>query len=110
MAFETIPGLVLGNGRKFGSAPAYFVRGAERWEPTSWADYAVEVRRAGAALVALGVEPGQAVCILGANRPEWVIVDVGAMAAGAIPAGIYATSSPGECAYILSHAKRETIS
>ncbi|HEV7535522.1 MAG TPA: long-chain fatty acid--CoA ligase, partial [Acidimicrobiia bacterium] len=109
MVFETIPQLVLENGRKFGSAPAYFVRGAERWEATSWAGYAGEVRRAGAALVALGVEPGQAVCILGANRAEWVITDVGAMAAGAIPAGIYATSSPAECAYILNHSEAPVV-
>jgi len=109
MAFKTIPQLVLDNGRKLGSAPAYFVRGPERWEPTSWSGYATEVRRAGAALVALGVEPGRAVAILGANRPEWVITDVGAMAAGAIPAGIYATSSPAECAYILNHSEAPVI-
>jgi long-chain acyl-CoA synthetase len=109
VAFETIPRLVLDNGRKFGSAPAYFVRGAGGWEATSWSDYAAQVRRAGAALVALGVEPGQAVCILGANRPEWVIADVGAMAAGAIPAGIYTTSSPAECAYILNHSEAPVI-
>ena len=70
------PRLVIGNGRRFGSAPAYHVRGPGGWEATPWAGYAAEVRRAGAAFVALGVEPGQAVGILGANRPEWVIVDV----------------------------------
>jgi long-chain acyl-CoA synthetase len=109
VALETIPHIVFGNGRANPSAPAYFVRGAARWEPTSWADYAAEVRRAGAALTALGVEPGQAVGILGANRPEWVILDVGAMAAGAIPAGIYTTSSPAECAYILNHCEAPVL-
>ena len=109
MALETIPELVLGNGKRFGSAPAYQRRGPGGWEATSWEDYADEVRRAGAALVALGVEPGQAVCILGANRPEWVIFDVGAMAAGAVPAGIYTTSSPGECAYILNHSEAPVL-
>ena len=109
MALETIPRTVLGNGRRFGSAPAYFVRGAGGWEPTSWRDYAAEVRQAGAALTALGVEPGQAVGILGANRPEWVILDVGAMAAGAVPAGIYTTSSPAECAYILNHCEAPVL-
>src|SRR5436190_618868 len=86
MGLETIPQIVLGNSPRFGSAPAYHVRGPGGWEATSWSDYAAEVRRAGAALVALGVEPGQAVTILGANRPEWVICDVAAMAAGAVPA------------------------
>ena len=109
MAIETIPQRVLDHGQRLGSAPAYFVRGASGWEATSWKTYADEVRRAGTALMALGVEAGQPVCILGANRPEWVILDVGAMAAGAIPAGIYATSSPAECAYILNHCEAPVI-
>jgi long-chain acyl-CoA synthetase len=109
VALETIPQLVLGNGKRFGSAPAYHRRGPGGWDATSWEVYADEVRQAGAALVALGVEPGQAVCILGANRPEWAIFDVGAMAAGAIPAGIYTTSSPGECAYILNHSEAPVL-
>ena len=109
MAFETIPHRVLGNATRLGSAPAYHVRGEAGWEATSWQTYAAEVRRAGAALVALGVEAGQPVCILGANRPEWVILDVGAMAARAIPAGIYSTSSPGECAYILNHSEAPVL-
>ncbi|HKY78124.1 MAG TPA: AMP-binding protein, partial [Acidimicrobiia bacterium] len=109
MAFETIPQRVFDHGQRLGSAPAYFVRGASGWEATSWKTYADEVRRAGTALMALGVEAGQPVCILGANRPEWVIFDVGAMAAGAIPAGIYTTSSPQECAYILNHCEAPVI-
>jgi long-chain acyl-CoA synthetase len=109
VAIETIPQRVLDHGQRLGSAPAYFVRGASGWEATSWKTYADEVRRAGTALMALGVEAGQPVCILGANRPEWVIFDVGAMAAGAIPAGIYATSSPAECAYILNHCEAPVI-
>jgi long-chain acyl-CoA synthetase len=109
MAFESIPRRVLDNGARLGSAPAYHVRGPGGWEASSWADYAADVRRAGAALVALGVEPGQSVCILGANRPEWVIFDVGAMAAGALPAGLYTTSSPPECAYILNHSESPVL-
>ncbi len=58
MAFETIPQLVLGKGERLGAAPAYHVRGPGGWEATSWAGYAAELRRAGSALVALGVEPG----------------------------------------------------
>ena len=38
-----------------------------------------------------------------------MIFDVGAMAAGAIPAGIYTTSSPAECAYILNHSEAPVL-
>jgi long-chain acyl-CoA synthetase len=109
VAFEPIPHRVLANAKRFGSAPAYYVREAGGWEATSWDGYAADVRRAGAALVALGVEPGQSVCILGVNRPEWVIFDVGAMAAGAVPAGIYTTSSPAECSYLLNHSEAPVL-
>ena len=109
MAADTIPHQVLRNGERLGDAPAYHVRGEAGWEATSWSAYAADVRRAGAALAALGVEAGTPVCILGANRPEWVIFDVGAMAAGAVPAGIYTTSSPGECEYILNHSEAPVL-
>jgi long-chain acyl-CoA synthetase len=106
---DTIPHRVLTNAERLGEAPAYHVRGPSGWQASSWASYGKEVRRAGAALVALGVEERTPVCILGANRPEWVIFDVGAMAAGAVPAGIYTTSSPSECEYILNHSEAPVL-
>jgi long-chain acyl-CoA synthetase len=106
---DTIPHRVLTNVARLGEAPAYHVRGPSGWRSTSWSAYGEEVRRAGAALVALGVEERTAVCILGDNRPEWVIFDVAAMAAGAVPAGIYATSSPSECEYILDHSEAPVV-
>jgi long-chain acyl-CoA synthetase len=118
MTAETIPHRVLGNAERLGSAPAYHVRApggpeaedsAARWQPTSWREYGAQVRQAGEALLALGVEPGQPVAILGFNRPEWVIFDVAAMAAGAVPAGIYTTSSPQECEYILNHSEAPVL-
>lgn len=109
MAVETIPHKVLRNAERLGAAPAYHVRGPSGWQATSWEGYASEVRQAGAALVALGVEPGTPVCMLGANRPEWVVFDVAAMAAGAVPAGIYSTSSASECEYILGHSEAPVL-
>ena len=61
------------------------------------------------ALIALGLQPGQNVCILGFNRPEWIVFDLAAMAVGAAPAGIYTTSSPAEVQYIVDHAEAPVI-
>jgi long-chain acyl-CoA synthetase len=85
--------------------PAYFVRRDGQWLQTTWRGYAEQVQQAARALVALGVQPGQAVCILGFNRPEWAIMDIAAMTIGAVPAGIYWTSSAPEVEYILDHAR-----
>src|SRR5690348_12854992 len=57
----------------------------------SWTEAAQLVRRAARAYVGLGVKPGEKVSIVGPNRPEWLIADLGAIAAGAVPAPIYPT-------------------
>lgn len=90
-------------------ATAVAIRGASGWKKTSWSRLAAEVRATSRALIALGVEPGGTVGILGFNRPEWMITCVGSMASGAVPAGIYQTCSSGQVAYILRHAESRVV-
>jgi long-chain acyl-CoA synthetase len=85
------------------------VREGGSWKPTNWGTYSDLVTRAGRALIALGLEPGQTVCILGFNRPEWAIIDIAAMGIGGAPAGIYTTCSPVEVRYIVAHAEAPVI-
>ncbi|MCB9703863.1 MAG: long-chain fatty acid--CoA ligase [Myxococcales bacterium] len=109
MASDTIPARLFEQARRQPSAPAYHVRGPGGWQATSYKDYAGEVRQAAKALINLGFEAGHNVCILGFNRPEWVIFDVAAMAAGGAPAGIYTTCSPPEVQYIVHHAEAPIV-
>jgi len=102
---ETIPFKVLRNGDFHSDDPAYYERVNGAWKATTWRGYADEVSAAAQAMIALGVEPGNVVTILGFNQPSWVIADVAAMAIGAVPAGIYTTNSPRECHYILDHSE-----
>ena len=46
---------------------------------------------------------GTGVAILSANRPEWAIADLAAIAAGAIPTGLFTTCSPEQCRYVVAH-------
>lgn len=109
MAFETIAHRILTTGAERGTAAAYAVRDGDRWTTTSWAEYASRVRDAAKGMIALGVEPGMSVCILGTNQPEWVVFDVAAMAVGAVPAGIYPTNTPEECAYVIDHSESPVV-
>ncbi|HTD06978.1 long-chain fatty acid--CoA ligase [Undibacterium sp.] len=102
--FISAPARFLATARRLGSKPAYFIRDQTAWQPTNWADYAEQVQAAARALLALGVQKGDAVCILGFNRPEWVIMDIAAMMVGAVAAGIYWTSAPEEIEYIVNHS------
>ena len=109
MPFEPIPQQIFNAGKVRGSANAYGVRRDDQWVMTNWQDYVNQVKAAARSLIALGVEPGEAVAILGSNTPEWVIFDVAAMAVGATPAGIYPTNAPEECAYVLEHSRSPVI-
>ncbi|HEX9642548.1 MAG TPA: long-chain fatty acid--CoA ligase [Acidimicrobiia bacterium] len=109
MTAETTPHRVFEKGRTLADHPAYFVKRSGTWQPTTWRQYAAEVRAAAKSLIAVGIQPGDRVNILGFNRPEWVIFDVAAMAVGAVPAGIYTTNSPAECQYIIAHSEAPVV-
>jgi long-subunit acyl-CoA synthetase (AMP-forming) len=90
---------------EFGALPALAHRAADGWMTTSWRDYRNQIFRAAAGFVELGVVPGTGLAILSANRPEWAIADLAAIAAGAIPTGIFVTNTPEQCAYVLDHTE-----
>ncbi len=88
---------------KHGDRAALRIKVGGTWKTTTWSAYGRDARRAARALIKLGVEPGKGVSLIGQNSPEWLIADVGAILAGAMPAGIYTTNSPEQVRYITDH-------
>jgi long-chain acyl-CoA synthetase len=109
MATDTIPHRLFAQAKARPDAPAFHHKVSGRYRATPWAEYASTVRRLGKALIALGFERGSSVSILGYNRPEWVLLDVAAMAVGGVAAGIYTTCSPDEVRYIVHHAESSLV-
>jgi long-chain acyl-CoA synthetase len=97
------------NARQRPNAAAYFFKQDGAWKPVSWSEHVAEVRRAARALIALGLQHGDAVGILGFNRPEWVVFDLAGMLAGGAAAGIYVTSSPEDVEYVLGHCNAQFV-
>jgi long-subunit acyl-CoA synthetase (AMP-forming) len=102
---ETVMSVLDATAARHPDRPALRRLRAGAWETTSWREYRAAVHRAARGLVALGVHPGAGVVILGANRPEWFVADLAAITAGALPAGIYATSTAEQVRYIADHAE-----
>jgi long-subunit acyl-CoA synthetase (AMP-forming) len=102
---DTVLDVLEATARAHASEPAMRRKQGGAWRTTTWREYRDEVRRAARALVALGVEPGAGVVIMGFNRPEWFVANLGAMSAGALPAGIYTTSTPEQSEYVAAHAE-----
>jgi long-chain acyl-CoA synthetase len=109
MPADTIVARLFAQARTRPNQAAYFVRESKDWRGFTWRQYADNVRRAAKALIALGVPARSTVCILGYNRPEWVLMDLACMAIGSAPAGIYTTCSPEEVRYILHHAESPVV-
>ena len=87
--------------RSWADQPALRHKQRGLWQSTTWGEYYGHVRAIGLAMQDLGLEPGQVVCVLAENRPEWLYVDMAAQCMGLIGNGVYPTSSAGQLQHIL---------
>ena len=109
MTRDTILDRLANRARSQGPQSALYYRNEERWDSLSWSGYYQRVRDFAGGLIAHGYAPGDAVAIIGNNCPEWPIADLGAMAARAVPAGIYQTSTAEQAAYVAGHCDAAVI-
>jgi len=79
------------------------------WREWTWASYWEHVQIAGHAYLALGLVPGDRVAIHSENRPEWLICDMGALAARAASVGIYPTNPAAEVGYLLNDSGAKVL-
>ena len=75
------------------------------WHAITWAEYGQAAQEVSFGLISLGLQPGEAVAIIGNNRPEWLFCDMGAQLAGCLSVGVYTTNSPEQCWYVLNHSE-----
>ncbi len=71
------------------------------WQDITWREYWGNAELVGHGLLAHGIVPGDRIGIHSENRPEWLFVDVGAVAVRAVTVGFYPTNPAAEVAYLL---------
>ena len=101
-AADTLPKLLVRNAERAPRETALREKEYGIWQAITWEQYRNRVRRFALGLVHLGLERGDRIAILGDNRPEWVIAELAAQAAGALPVGVYPDSVVAEVEYILA--------
>ncbi len=72
------------------------------WQEYSWAKTWDLIVDAAHALLALNIEPGDRVSIQSEDRPEWVILDLAAVAVRGVTVGLYPTNPTAEVEYLLT--------
>jgi long-chain acyl-CoA synthetase len=105
----SLPALFLHTARKRPDVVALRVKKYGLWTGITWAEYESHVRNVAGALLSWGIEPDQGVAVLGDNRPEWVMADLGIQMAGGVTAAIYATNAPDGVQYVIEHSDSRAI-
>jgi len=83
-------------------AEAMIHKDGGEWASMTWRQADARVRAIASGLLAHGLEVEQRVCILAQTRIEWILADVGILAAGGATTTIYPSNTPEECAYIIN--------
>ena len=75
----------------------------------TYGELGIRARAIACGLRALGLAPEERGAILASTCIEWVLADVGILAAGAATTTVYPSSTPEECAYILADSESRVV-
>jgi long-chain acyl-CoA synthetase len=101
---ETIPQIIRNNAEKWSDRTAFCMKRFGIWQRFTWKEYCDQVKFLSLGLVSLGLQPGDVVCIIGDNEPEWFWGEFAVQAARGIPTGIFVDCIPSEVKYIATHS------
>lgn len=101
---ETLPQFLIEHARQTPNKYAMRERNYGIWQAITWGQYLEHVKHFCLGMVSLGLQPEEAIAIIGDNRPEWVIAELAAQSAGAKSIGLYQDSGVKEIIYIILHA------
>jgi len=79
------------------------------WQSISYAEAARQVAALADSLNRIGLKPGDRVMLVSENRPEWLIADLGIMAAGCITVPTYTTNTTRDHQHILANSEASAV-
>jgi long-chain acyl-CoA synthetase len=74
------------------------------WLDVTWRETITAATEIAAGLIKLGLAPGDRVAILSDNRLEWILADLGILAAAGVTVTIYPSNIAHEIEYIVNHS------
>src|SRR5947199_873035 len=107
--FDNLVALFLTRAEAKGDKPFLWAKRDGEWRSTSWREAARQVAALAASLKRIGLEPGDRVALVSENRPEWLIADLGIMAAGCITVPTYTTNTTRDHSHILDNSGAKAV-
>jgi long-chain acyl-CoA synthetase len=109
---EPFPNLVtmfLTRAAEKGDAPFLWAKREGEWRPISWREAARQVAALAESLKRIGLERGDRVMLVSENRPEWLIADLGIMAAGCVTVPTYTTNTTRDHSHVLGNSEAKAV-
>ena len=101
--WTSIPALLARNARLYAGRPAWREKEFGIWQSWTWGEGAAEIRGIALGFLALGLNPGDHVAIIGRNRPALYWSMIAAQMCGAVPVPLYQDAVAEEMAYVLEN-------
>jgi|KBSSwiStaDraftv2_1062776.scaffolds.fasta_scaffold01630_14 long-chain acyl-CoA synthetase len=105
----TLPRLLQANARERGGRPAIREKDRGIWQTHTWREYHDHVRDFALGLAALGFRRGEALSVIGDNRPRLYWAQLAAQALGGVAVPVYQDSIARELSYVWGHAEATVI-
>ncbi|XP_068165644.1 long-chain-fatty-acid--CoA ligase ACSBG2-like [Antennarius striatus] len=105
----TIHDMFTSSVENYGNHTALSWKVGTKWSSLTYKEYYQACRTAAKSFLKLGLQRFHGVGILGFNSVEWFIADVGAILAGGLAVGIYATNSAEACKYVAENSQANII-
>ncbi|WP_448192285.1 AMP-binding protein [Azospirillum sp. sgz301742] len=106
---DTLPKLLALHAREHGGEVAMREKDFGIWHAFTWTQMHERVRAFTLGLRQLGIGREDVVALIGDNRPDWVMGEVAAHAAGAMSLGIYRDALEDEVAYLIVYADVKVV-
>ena len=107
--FDNLVSMFLARAEEEGDAPFLWAKRDKEWRPISWKEAARQVAALAASLKRVGLQRGDRVCLVSENRPEWLIADLGIMAAGCVTVPTYTTNTVRDHLHILENSGARAV-
>lgn len=102
---HTFPRLLLGHAQSHPEGAAMREKEYGIWQTTTWSDMARLVEQLACGLHQAGLQRGEHMVVIGANRPRLYATMLAAQSLGAIPIPLYQDAVAGECVFPINNAE-----
>src|ERR1700712_3414735 len=106
---STMAALLPEAAAQFGARRATLEKVGEEWVAKTYTELLNDTTALGLGLIALGVQPGDRVSIIGTTNRAWSAAEFAVTRTGAIVVPIYQTNSPRECQWVIEDSQAKVV-